>query len=811
MADNKKQSEQVSRHALEVFEERNRAFRVLYDTIIELEKNKDISAYEILAQNLRRICRAEFVILGRFQPATQTFFLETISFKKGAEDWVREAPVSQFPLPPEIVSVLKKNEIFDCPDPTACLCSQFFEHILKDNHPLDGLSFSRFSCHSDNQMMALGLIALPKGQKVKPKDVIEIYLNFAGMVIHRFLNVESIKQSEKNLKRILDSIPTGIMMIDGQEKKIINVNSAAQDLMGSSDKGLLGKSCMGLFCLNDQASCPIADNNQLMDFSERELRKGDGAIIPILKSVVPMTLDGRVVYIESFIDISEQKRNEAMIAEEKERLAVTLRSIGDGVITVNREKRILFINKIAEQLLGFCQEEVAGKDFGEIFHLIDPKNKQPIEGLLDSVVEKGDSIELTEGLLLARDGTQRLINDSVAPIRDIESRIIGAVLVFRDISERRKMEEELIKKQKLESLGLLAGGIAHDFNNILAVIVTQVAVAKMKEDLDEYICQVLNDIESEALRAKNLTQQLMTFSKGGAPIKKLSSLKDIIIDSSNFVLHGSSVLCEFSIPDGLWVVEVDKGQINQVIQNIVLNAQQAMPNGGTITISAENLALKERMKTLPLGLYVRIKVSDTGEGIEPEIMEKIFDPYFTTKPNGSGLGLATVFSVVKRHEGLVTVDSPPGGGAVFTIYLPACGEMELKEPVRRSSSLSGHEKVLLMDDEPSLRESMTNLLRNYGYEVHSVSHGEDAIQIFQKEKLSSRQFDLVILDLTIKGGLGGKETVQRLRAVCPDVKIIAASGYSQDPVLSNYEEFGFDGIIVKPFTIEELTHVMKSV
>lgn len=803
---------EVSQHALEVFEERNRAFRVLYDTIIELETCKDVSPYIILARNLKRICQAEVVAIGHIKDGFCDFSLEAVVPEPGGDGGGRLPDPTRFTMPEDVVHLLRKTPLEECLTPEACLGPDFLKAVLNGRYTHEAFSFFRFSCKGDERLIAAGMIAVDKARKIKTRDIIEIYLNFAGMVIERFYSTEIIKDSERTLKHLLDSIPTGIMIIDSRAKCVLGANTAARALIGCQGRNIIGASCKDLFCLNTGEGCPITDKKMKTDFSEQQLRKDNGDSLPVLKSVVPIQLNGRDVFIESFIDISERKRSEAVIAEEKERLAVTLRSIGDGVITVNRKKEILLINKVAESLLGVRQVEVVGKNFDETVRILDAKTQEPIRGFMDRVVEKGDIVELREGLLVSRDGIHKLISDSVAPIRNVDSEIIGAVLVFRDISEKRRMEEDLIKKQKLDSLGLLAGGIAHDFNNILAVIVTQVAIAKLTDGIDAPIKQMLEDIEAEALRARTLTQQLMTFSKGGAPVKKLAFLKEVIVESSKFVLHGSNVLCEFSIPDDLWAVEIDEGQINQVIQNMVLNAQQAMPQGGKVYITANNIFLREPFQNLQAGAYVRLDIADPGEGIDPEIQEKIFDPYFTTKPSGTGLGLAIVFSIVKHHGGMVVVESDLGKGALFSVYLPACQGVPVRQPSEKKDIpvLSGHKKILLMDDEDALRNSMASLLKNYGFDVHAVAHGEDALQKFQKEKIAQQPFDLVILDLTIKGGLGGKETARKLREVSRDVKIIAASGYSQDPILAHYQEYGFDGIVVKPFTMDELIHAINS-
>ncbi len=512
-------------------------------------------------------------------------------------------------------------------------------------------------------------------------------------------------------------------------------------------------------------------------------------------------------------EIEERKKIEKSIAAEKERLSVTLRSIGDGVITVDRQQRITLINNVAETLTGWSQQDAVGKNFDEVFAILDPKTRQRRDGLLGSVLTHGVLLEITLGILVSRDGKERLITDSIAAIRDFESTIIGAVLVFRDITEKRKMEDEVFKKRKLESLGTLAGGIAHDFNNILTAIVGNLTLLKMATQSKEDIAPLLKDIEAQSIRAQGLTQQLLTFSRGGTPVKKLSSLKDLIRESASFVLHGSNVSLRFLLPDDLWSVEVDKGQINQVIQNIVLNAKQSMLQGGEITIEAKNLIIDQK-GSLPLGKgqYIRISISDTGDGIPEEYLSRIFDPYFTTKTTGNGLGLATVFSILQRHDGYITVDSEIGAGTTFHFYIPAAGFSSTQEANSHDPAFSiGSGKILLMDDEESLRKVLERILRNIGYQVECASTGEESIAKYQLAMKEQSPFDAVILDLTIRGGMGGKDTLEQLRQMDPDVKAIAFSGYSNDPIMANYQEYGFKGMLVKPFKYDELCALIKNV
>jgi nitrogen-specific signal transduction histidine kinase/CheY-like chemotaxis protein len=390
-----------------------------------------------------------------------------------------------------------------------------------------------------------------------------------------------------------------------------------------------------------------------------------------------------------------------------------------------------------------------------------------------------------------------------------EKAILGTVT---DITKQKKMQEELLKAKKLESIGILAGGIAHDFNNILTGILGNISAAKAKVDSEDEIFRTLIKAEKASLRARDLTQQLLTFSQGGAPIKETTSIGELIEDSADFVLRGSNVRCEFSIPDGLWPVEIDKSQVNQVLYNLIINADQAMPDGGLIKVSAENISLDVK-DILPLkkGRYVKIIIEDQGIGIPKEHLQKIFDPYFTTKKKGDGLGLTTSYSIIKNHNGHIQVESEPGVGSTFMIYLPASPKKITKKKLPEEKILPGKGRVLVMDDEEVVREVVGDLLAILGYEVEFAKDGDEAIEIYKKAKASAQPFDAVIMDLTVPGGMGGKESIQRLLKIDPEIKAIVSSGYSNDPVMTDFMKYGFSGIVAKPFKIEKLNQVLHQV
>ena len=386
-------------------------------------------------------------------------------------------------------------------------------------------------------------------------------------------------------------------------------------------------------------------------------------------------------------------------------------------------------------------------------------------------------------------------------------------VLANDVTDRRKAEENLLRTQKLESLAILAGGLAHDFNNLLTAILGNISLAKLDAPPDEDgIYKHLEEAEKATTRAQSLTLQLLTFSQGGAPLKKTLSVKKLISDSAGFVLRGSSSRCELKVPADLWPIEADEGQLGQVIHNLVMNADQSMPEGGTVTVSAANVTLeKNNPLSLAPGDYITIDVSDQGIGIPREYFQKIFDPYFTTKQKGSGLGLATSYSVIKRHNGHISVESVLGKGSTFHLYLPACRDAVCAKEPRETPFIRGTGRILIMDDEEIITDVASTILTRLGYEVERASDGAAALTKYDDARKSSRPFDLVIMDLTIPGGMGGKEALSKLRELDPGAKAIVSSGYSNDPIMANFRDYGFNGVVSKPYTIKTLSEVVHRV
>ncbi len=500
------------------------------------------------------------------------------------------------------------------------------------------------------------------------------------------------------------------------------------------------------------------------------------------------------------------------LEKEKELLSVTLRSIGDGVIATDLKGRVTIINNLAADLTGWAVEDAMGKSLASVFHIINEKTRKVCENPVAKVLETGRIIGLANHTaLIAKDGTEKSIADSAAPIRDMKSNIIGTVLVFRDVTIENKINAELAKTKKLESVGILAGGIAHDFNNILTGIMGNINLSKNMIGQSHEAYDFLAAAEKASKRANKLTNQLLTFSKGGEPILEVASIYNILRESADFTLLGSNINCRIDRDADLWAAKIDEGQISQVIQNIVLNARQAMPEGGTIHILCENyLNNAGRYDKAPIkkGTYIRIVITDEGVGIHSEQVEKIFDPYFSTKQKGSGLGLAVTLAIVKKHSGHITCTSRHGKGTTFTLYLPAIREVFIDKKHHLPVNHKGHGKIMVMDDEEMIRDLSKSILQRSGYEVVQAKDGAEVLEIYKKSIEDSTPINLVIMDLTIPGGMGGRETIKKLLEIDPQVTAIVSSGYSNDPVMANYRQYGFKGCLIKPYLKDNLLEVV---
>ncbi len=478
-------------------------------------------------------------------------------------------------------------------------------------------------------------------------------------------------------------------------------------------------------------------------------------------------------------------------------------------------QRIVYVSPAYARLWGGDEKKLL-KNPVDWLRVVSPEDRRRVEHLFLRHMN-GKSLDI-EYRIIGKNHEVRWIHNRTFPVKDPSGEVSRVIGLAQDVTERKKWEEERVRAAKLESLGLLAGGLAHDFNNLLTAIVGQLSLAKYGLDHSHRLFPKIAEAEQASLRAQDIARQLLTFSKGGVPVKKEVSLKDLLEDNVRLALAGSKVKPVFDISSDLWSVDVDVGQICQVIHNLVINARQAMEDGGECIIQAHNLHKDEvesvRFDHLPENFperWVRIGIIDRGVGISKENLAKIFDPYFTTKSTGSGLGLATSYSIIKSHGGTLSVQSEVDMGSTFFFVLPAISDESILEHSVETDVKFGQGKVLIMDDEIQIRKVLGEMVETCGYFCQTAKDGEEALRLFKQAQIAGDPFAAVILDLTIPGGLGGKDVIIKLLDLDPLVRAIVVSGYSNDPVLANYQDYGFKGRVAKPFNLVDLSSVLNSV
>lgn len=487
----------------------------------------------------------------------------------------------------------------------------------------------------------------------------------------------------------------------------------------------------------------------------------------------------------------------------KRHFELILESMAEGIFELTPQADIVYANHAAIMLVGLREERVLASSFIALF-------EEPDRSMIKGLFERGEIPSRTIAIEAPVRLGEREVSLTFLPVRQEGRDRLLALL--DDVTEKRRMEGQLLQAQKLEAVGMLAGGIAHDFNNLLTGIMGNISLALIYGRAEEDVIERLAQAEKACERAKDLVQHLLTFSKGGAPIKRSIPLGGLVRNTAATMLTGNALVPEFSLPDDLWPVEADEGQMAQVVSNLITNATQAMPRGGVIEIGCENVSVSEEDR-LPLspGRYVRMSVTDHGNGIPEEHLPKIFDPYFTTREGGSGLGLATVYSIIKKHGGHISVVSVLGKGTTFHIHLPASNGHLRNRGEKERKVLPGKGKVLVMDDEDLVRKVASKILEHLGYSVQCVEDGQAAIEMYKRAKDEEEPFSAVILDLTIPKGMGGKEAIRGLLEVDPSVRAIVCSGYSNDPVMSHFSEYGFCGVIAKPYAIQKLSETLHEV
>ena len=618
------------------------------------------------------------------------------------------------------------------------------------------------------------------------------------------------------LEQVFDKLDVGVVSIDHTAGRVLWANEAYARILGfSSAEEAIGTSPIEHYADAKERSETEARLLASESFRKtgvarlevQRLRRDTREPVDILLAIfATFGADGRIVRMECTLeDIGERKRVEKAFRASEERFRTIFDKSSVGMAITDLRGCLQRVNGALCRFVARSEAELLGTDALSLVHPDDrPKSPAPCAATPDGATGREMRFLRPDGEIAWGYITYSWLSDGAGAPH-------SSFAVIHDVSETKRLEQGLLRLAKLESLGVLAGGIAHDFNNILAVILGNVSLAKRLDDAGPRSRELLIEAENACLRARELAQQLVTFAKGGAPQKRTGSIADVVTEAAGFYLRGSNVAVDLAIGEDLWLADFDVGQMGQVMQNLLLNAQQAMPGGGTVRVEAANVEIEaDRAIPVPPGRYVCIRVIDGGSGIEPEYLDRIFDPYFSTKKTGSGLGLATAHSIVLRHGGHIAVASAPGRGTSFDVYLPASeGEPAMQPRVPSASGQLPHSRVLVMDDEPAVLNIAARILRAKGLDVDLATKGEEAIAAYEAALATGQPYGIVILDLTIRGGLGGIETLERLRTLDGTVKAIVMTGYSPDIAAANVREDGFSAAVRKPFTAADLETAVR--
>ncbi|MEW5784645.1 MAG: PAS domain S-box protein [Bacillota bacterium] len=537
---------------------------------------------------------------------------------------------------------------------------------------------------------------------------------------------------------------------------------------------------------------PLPVGNEVLTFEARLVPSGKDEVISISR------------------DITLQKKAEKELRESESRQRRIADNMQDVVVQVDKAGIMTYISPSCAKVLGYQANDLYGRSG---FYNVHPDDIERVKRELSDYFCSSNpgSVEFR---YKHADGGYSWMEAVGNVFHNDSGDVIGAVFVTRDITERKKREEEMLRAARLEAAGILASGIAHDFNNTLTIILANLELARMNLHLESKLVEKLAEVEKAAQQAKYLSNQLLTFAKGGTPVKKAASVGELIEKAASIVSIGKNITCELTVPGYICPVEIDVAQIHHVLSNVLINAMQAMPGGGRIRIEADQrmVSKQEAQGVLPPGRYVRVAIKDQGTGITAEHLPHIFRPFYSTKPEGSGLGLSVSHSIMEKHGGAIVVDSQPGQGITVYLYLPVSSAEITIEPKNVEKELvTGSGRILIMEDNIMLAELLREMLAILGYDAVLAVNGEEAIELYQRDRLRGQAFDAVIIDLIITEGMGGQETIKELLNIDPAVKAIVSSGYCNDPVMVNYRACGFQGIIAKPYSFADLSRLLSEV
>ena len=634
----------------------------------------------------------------------------------------------------------------------------------------------------------------------RTRDLTAANESLRNEIAERQLAEDELGRSEQRYRLLFDQMLNGFALHevvataggDTLDFRVLDINPALEKMTGSRKKQVVGRNVRDLF--------PESEVSWVEPFA-RVARSGQPQTFHVhfpslgrhfnVSAFLPSP--GQVAAV--FDDVTERYLMEQALRESEELFRTLCAAAPIGIFMTSAQGGVIYSNPRLQELAGVSADDALG--WSDSLH---PEDRAPTSSIWVEAIAAGALFQHEYRLLVA--GEAVWVRTLARPFKGPEGEVAGYVGIVEDTTEQRQAREELLKTQKLESLGVLAGGIAHDFNNILSIILGYISLARAKANDPELVLSRLKDGERGVMRARELTQRLLTFARGGDPVKKVVRMNELLREAADFGSLGSNVKCELVLSEHPLLVSADEGQLSQVVHNLVINATQAMPEGGTITISSE-------WEPAAAGGTVKFSVSDAGTGISEQHKARIFDPYFTTK-QGSGLGLTSCYAIIKKHGGTISVESVLGEGSVFSVCLPACEPQLEPEPLARPvESGRGAGRILVMDDDPLIREVAQAMLVQLGYSADGVANGAAAVERYRSSRDRGEPYAAVIMDLTVRGGLGGKEAVQLLLAVDPEVKAVVSSGYSADPVLASCREYGFSAVLVKPYNRHDLGRMLQ--
>ncbi|MBN2444537.1 MAG: response regulator [Spirochaetales bacterium] len=638
-----------------------------------------------------------------------------------------------------------------------------------------------------------------------------------AMVKYNLLIVTPQMASEKIIMSMMD-----FAIITDAEGKILKANKQTELLLDFSPNKLINMSIGEVFI----HPAPVLKIMNLLRSKENTVHNIENSIttsgsneVPVILSISKiMNRTGDIIgYV--FVGHDEREKKELRNEVDKRYLAeaelkktsteykATIDALNAFLIVVDRDMKITLMNKALRNhtSIGGIKIEVGETKLSEIKTIF----KNNVIESIHNVFNNGEQSMIVEKI--ENDNQEFWSETQFIPVFN-NNYIEKVLIISTDITDRKKMEDYKLKSGLADSISLLSGGIAHDFNNILTSILGNIGIGKRYAEENEFLFEILESVEKAGLAAKDLTSQLSTFSKGGTPLLETHHINTWLKETCSFFLSGSGIYFEIRIPGDLWMVSIDKKLMSRVLQNLLINTKEAMRDKGKIEIKAYNSIIENyTIPDLLPGKYVKIELRDFGEGIEKKNLSKIFDPYFSTKNFGSGLGLSIAYSIVRKHKGTIEVTSKKGEGTTFSIYLPVSTENPVKAQVKVETTVKGSGKLLIMDDDDIVRTTIQKMLMELGYEVDSAPNGHEALELYTRSLVEKVKYDAVILDLIVPGSMGGEETLTNLKEIDPEVKAIVCSGYSENNVLSGYREYGFCGMVRKPFRIEELSRVIRNV